>query len=89
MELEANADYWGGRPKLDKIVLKPMPEPATRLAALQSGDVDLIEYVPWQSMAAIEADPNFRGGDYYDAEPGEGPWRGMSLARGIGQVSYR
>ena len=33
--------------------------------------------------------PGFRGGDYYDAEPGVGPWRGMSLARGIGQVSYR
>jgi homoserine O-acetyltransferase len=40
-------------------------------------------------VRAIRADPNFRGGDYYDAKPGEGPWRGMSLARGIGQVSYR
>ena len=40
-------------------------------------------------IRAIEADPRFRGGDYYDAEPGEGPWRGMCLARGIGQVSYR
>ena len=40
-------------------------------------------------IRAIEADPRFRGGDYYDAEPGDGPWRGMSLARGIGQVSYR
>ncbi len=38
---------------------------------------------------AIRADPAFAGGDYYDAPPGEGPWRGMSLARGIGQVSYR
>ena len=38
---------------------------------------------------AIRADPAFRGGDYYDSEPGDGPWRGMSLARGIGQVSYR
>ena len=38
---------------------------------------------------AIRADPAFRGGDYYDTAPGDGPWRGMSLARGIGQVSYR
>ncbi len=38
---------------------------------------------------AIRADPLYRGGDYYDAAPGDGPWRGMSLARGIGQVSYR
>jgi homoserine O-acetyltransferase len=40
-------------------------------------------------IRAIRADPCFRGGDYYDAPPDEGPWRGMSLARGIGQVSYR
>jgi homoserine O-acetyltransferase len=40
-------------------------------------------------VRAIVADPRFRGGDYYDAEPGDGPHRGMSLARGIGTVSYR
>ena len=40
-------------------------------------------------IRAIRSDPAFRGGDYYDAPPGDGPWRGMSLARGIGQVSYR
>ena len=39
--------------------------------------------------ARSRSDPAFRGGDYYDAPIGEGPWRGMSLARGIGQVSYR
>lgn len=40
-------------------------------------------------IRAIRADPAFRDGDYYDAAPGDGPWRGMSIARGIGQVSYR
>src|SRR4029077_5282443 len=38
-------------------------------------------------IRAIEADPYFFGGDYYDEA--EGPWRGMSIARGLGQVSYR
>jgi homoserine O-acetyltransferase len=38
-------------------------------------------------IRAIEEDGNFHGGDYYDAA--EGPWRGLSIARGIGQVSYR
>ncbi len=38
-------------------------------------------------IRAIEADPHFLGGDYYDSA--EGPWRGLSIARGIGQVSYR
>jgi len=38
---------------------------------------------------AIRADPTFRGGDYYDAGPGEGPHRGMGIARRIGHLSYR
>ncbi|HEV8623941.1 MAG TPA: homoserine O-acetyltransferase [Acidimicrobiia bacterium] len=38
---------------------------------------------------AIRADPAWRGGDYYDAGPGEGPHRGMGLARRIGHLSYR
>jgi len=38
---------------------------------------------------AVRADPAWRGGDYYDAAPGEGPHVGLSLARGIGQISYR
>ena len=38
---------------------------------------------------AIRADPGWRGGDYYDAGPGEGPHRGMGVARRIGHLSYR
>jgi homoserine O-acetyltransferase len=38
---------------------------------------------------AIRADPAFRGGDYYDAAPGQGPHRGMGIARRIGHLSYR
>ncbi len=38
-------------------------------------------------IRAIEADPNYRDGDYYDADVG--PSQGLSLARGIGQISYR
>ena len=38
---------------------------------------------------AIRADPNWRGGDYYDAPPGEGPHLGLTIAREIGHISYR
>jgi len=38
---------------------------------------------------AIRADPAWRGGDYHDAGPGEGPHRGMGIARRIGHISYR
>src|SRR5690606_3094328 len=54
MELTANEEYWGGRPRLDKIELYAMPEPATRLAALQSGDVDWAEVPPPDSVQLLE-----------------------------------
>ncbi|HZR13531.1 MAG TPA: homoserine O-acetyltransferase [Acidimicrobiia bacterium] len=40
-------------------------------------------------VRAIRSDPRYRGGEYYDARPGDGPHAGIALARGIGQVSYR
>ena len=36
----------------------------------------------WQRRrSAIGLDPKWRGGDYYDAAPGDGPHRGLALAR--------
>jgi homoserine O-acetyltransferase len=40
-------------------------------------------------IASIEADPRFRGGDYYDAPAGEGPHVGMGIARRIAHLTYR
>ena len=40
-------------------------------------------------IAAIEADPRFRGGDYYDQPAGEGPHVGMGIARRIAHLTYR
>ena len=55
MELTANEDYFKGRPKLDQIILYPMPEPATRLAALQAGDIDWAELPPPDSVQQLES----------------------------------
>jgi len=38
-------------------------------------------------IAAIKADPNWNGGDYYDLP--EGPATGMGIARRIAHISYR
>ena len=40
-------------------------------------------------IEAIKMDPNYRGGDYYDAPDGQGPHRGMGLARRIAHLTYR
>jgi peptide/nickel transport system substrate-binding protein len=44
--LEANPDYWGGRVDVDRVIFRPLPETATRLAALLKGEVDLITALP-------------------------------------------
>jgi len=49
--------YKPGLPKLKRIRFLVYADENLRAAALQSGDVDMIEYVPWQSMAAVESDP--------------------------------
>jgi homoserine O-acetyltransferase len=38
---------------------------------------------------AIRLDPRWRGGDYYDAEPGDGPAEGLAVARQVAQVTFR
>jgi homoserine O-acetyltransferase len=38
---------------------------------------------------AVQLDPKWRGGAYYDAEPGDGPHEGLALARMIAHITYR
>jgi homoserine O-acetyltransferase len=49
------------------------------------------QQIGWSTVqrSAIALDPRWRGGDYYDAEPGDGPARGLALAREIAQITYR
>ncbi len=54
--LEKNADYWNPArmAKVDQIVLLPIPEPNTRLAALRSGQVDWIEVPPPDGIPSLK-----------------------------------
>lgn len=52
--------YKPGIPKLKGIKFVVYADENLRNAALMSGDVDMIEYVPWQSMAAIEAESRLK-----------------------------
>jgi homoserine O-acetyltransferase len=40
-------------------------------------------------VEAILLDTNFRAGHYYDARDGEGPYRGLALARRISFQNFR
>ncbi len=57
MELEPNKEYWDAarRPKQDRLVLIPMPEASTRVAALISGQVNFIEAPPPDSLPRLKS----------------------------------
>jgi peptide/nickel transport system substrate-binding protein len=40
---KANEEYWGGRPKIDRLEVLYLPETAARTLAFVKGDVDMIE----------------------------------------------
>jgi peptide/nickel transport system substrate-binding protein len=52
--LERHSEYWGGTPAASQVVVRFVPETATRIAALQAGDVDLITQVPVDQIGVID-----------------------------------
>ena len=74
LELAANKSYWDAKrvPKIDKVVLLPMPEANARTAALLGGQVDWIEAPAPDAMAQITQ----RGFKIYsNAQPHVWPWQ--------------
>ncbi|MFI5012428.1 MAG: ABC transporter substrate-binding protein [Hyphomicrobiales bacterium] len=56
--VEAFDQYWGGKPATAKIVFRAIAEPATRLSALRTGAVDVIDAVPVALIGPLKGDPN-------------------------------
>lgn len=67
------------------------PDRVARLALMSTAPAASAQQIAWSlaGRRAIESDPKFFGGDYYDAGPGGGPHAGMEVARIIAQVTYR
>jgi peptide/nickel transport system substrate-binding protein len=42
ISLKRNDDYWGTEPSIQGVVFRPLPDASARVAALRSGDVDMI-----------------------------------------------
>lgn len=67
------------------------PERVGAIALMGTTAASTAEQIAWGSpqVAAILADPNFAGGDYYDAPDGKGPHVGLGIARQIAHITYR
>lgn len=59
IQLEAFADHWGGAPKLSELEYRFITEPATAVAELQAGRVDLVipPTIPISMIPTIQANP--------------------------------
>ncbi len=58
--LEANPDYWGGKIDVDRVVFRPIPEVAARIAALLKGEVDLMVQLPPDHAERVTGNPGTR-----------------------------
>ncbi|RCI77215.1 ABC transporter substrate-binding protein [Brucella anthropi] len=63
--LEANPKYWGAAPAFDRVEFRSIPESASRVAALEAGEVDWISGIPTSEIAGI----NGRGAAHAAAHP--------------------
>lgn len=57
--LEANDAYWRGRPMLDQIVFRTVPEEGARMLSLRTGEADMVLMPTPSELPALEADPDF------------------------------
>lgn len=67
------------------------PERVRALVPLCTAVAASAQQIAWWSTGrrALKLDPRWRGGDYYDAPPGDGPAEGLSIARMISQITFR
>jgi len=55
--LEANDKYWGGKPAIKNLVFEIVKDPTARVAAIQSGRVDIATGVPIREAERLSKDP--------------------------------
>ena len=58
--LRANAQFWRGRPRIDEVTFRAVPEDATRVADLQSGRAQLALGLNPDDAATIKGNPKLR-----------------------------
>jgi len=56
--LERNPDYWGDKPRFDRVVFKPIRSDPARVAALLAGDVEMIDVVPTPDIPRLKKSPD-------------------------------
>lgn len=58
--MAANKTYFKGAPKSDNLVMRIIPDPSARLAALMAGEIDMMDGLPLDAIASVEGNSGFR-----------------------------
>jgi homoserine O-acetyltransferase len=79
----------GGMQALEWAIM--YPDRVGGLVAIATTAAASAQQIAYSSVqrSAIVLDPNWNGGDYYDAAPGEGPHQGLAVAREMAHITYR
>ncbi len=54
VELERFDGYWGSKPGIKRLIFKVIPEPASRVNAILTGEADIVDYVPGADVARLK-----------------------------------
>ncbi|MCS7069861.1 MAG: ABC transporter substrate-binding protein, partial [Anaerolinea sp.] len=58
---EANPDYWQeGLPRVDRLIFRIIPDSSTRLAAIQTGEIDIANRLSIDEVSLLEGVPGVR-----------------------------
>jgi len=68
MAFTANPTYWRGRPVLDEVVFRSIPEDSTRVAGVETGELDVALLIPPEQVARLKA----KGVDVRSVNQGQG-----------------
>jgi peptide/nickel transport system substrate-binding protein len=59
--MKANPNYWReGQPKVETLIFRPIPESATRVAAIQTGEVDVVQRLSAEEAQSLLGAPNVK-----------------------------
>jgi peptide/nickel transport system substrate-binding protein len=63
-------NYWGGKPKLDKVIWQTIADDTTRLASLQQGQIDVANQLDLKDVDTVKNDANLQliAGDFWNVQ---------------------
>lgn len=58
--MEANENHFNRVPKVKRVIFRPIPETAARMASIRAGETDIVTHVPPFMVEELKKDPNVK-----------------------------